>query len=91
MTMTRQRAAKIIELAFLNTDGHVEMDEKYTSRELVDSLKLAVNVLCQYQTMLDKACEFLKDKGNGYISIVDGQLVLRKGMIKDFIKYMQGE
>lgn len=41
--------------------------------------------------LIDKACEFLKDKGNGYISIVDGQLVLRKGMIKDFIKYMQGE
>lgn len=40
---------------------------------------------------IDKACEFLKDKGNGYISIVDGQLVLRKGMIKDFIKYIKGE
>jgi len=40
---------------------------------------------------IDKACEFLKDKGNGYISIVDGQIVLRKGMIKDFIKYMKGE
>lgn len=45
----------------------------------------------QTDAMIDKACEFLKDKGNGYISIVDGQLVLRKGMIKDFIKYMQGE
>ena len=40
---------------------------------------------------IDKACEFLKDKRNGHISIVDGQLVLRKGMIKDFKNYMKGE
>ena len=40
---------------------------------------------------IKKACKFLKDKGSAYISIIDGQLILRKGIIKDFRKYMEGE
>lgn len=38
---------------------------------------------------IDKACKFLKDKGNEYIAIVDGQLVLRKSMVKHFKEYMK--
>lgn len=37
---------------------------------------------------IEKACEFLKDKGSAYITIIDGQLVLRKGFVNDFRKYM---
>lgn len=40
---------------------------------------------------VEKACKFLKDKGSAYITIIDGQLILRKGVINDFSKYMKGE
>jgi hypothetical protein len=36
-----------------------------------------------------KACEFIKDNGSCYIDIVNGQLVLKKSIIKDFKKYME--
>lgn len=41
--------------------------------------------------LIEKACKFIKDKGNFYIDIINGQLVLKKGIIKDFKKYMKGE
>jgi len=40
---------------------------------------------------IKKACDFIKDNGSHYIDIVNGQLVLKKGIIKDFKKYMEGE
>lgn len=40
---------------------------------------------------IEKATQFLKDKGSAYITIIDGQLILRKGVVKDFRKYMKGE
>jgi len=40
---------------------------------------------------IEKACEFIKDNGSQYIDIVNGQLVLKKGIIKDFKKYLRGE
>lgn len=40
---------------------------------------------------IEKACKFLKDRGNEYIAIVDGQLVLRKAIVKHFKNYMKGE
>ena len=40
---------------------------------------------------IEKACKFIKDNGSHYIDIVNGQLVLKKGIIKDFKKYMKGE
>ena len=43
------------------------------------------------EAFIDKACEFIKDNGSHYIDIVNGQLVLKKGIIKDFKKYMKGE
>lgn len=41
--------------------------------------------------LIKKAVEFIKDNGSHYIDIVNGQLVLKKGIIKDFRKYMKGE
>ena len=40
---------------------------------------------------IEKACEWIKDNGSHYIDIVNGQLVLTKGIIKNFKKYMKGE
>ena len=40
---------------------------------------------------IKKACEWIKDNGSHYIDIVNGQLVLKKGIIKDFKNYMKGE
>ena len=40
---------------------------------------------------IEKACKFLKDKGSAYITIIDGQLILRKCVVNDFKKYMKGE
>lgn len=40
---------------------------------------------------IEKACDFIKNNGSYYIDIVNGQLVLKKGIIKDFKKYMKGE
>ena len=45
----------------------------------------------QTDAFIEKACKFLKDRGNEYIAIVDGQLVLRKSMVKHFKEYMKGE
>ena len=41
--------------------------------------------------IIEKACKFIKDNGSHYIDIVNGQLILKKGIIKDFRKYMIGE
>ena len=40
---------------------------------------------------IEKACKWLKDNGSHYIDIVNGQLVLKKGITKDFRNYMKGE
>lgn len=40
---------------------------------------------------IEKACKFIKDNGNFYIDIVNGQLVLKQSIVKDFIKYMKEE
>lgn len=42
-------------------------------------------------SFIEKACEFIKNNGSHYIDIVNGQLVLKKGIINDFKKYMKGE
>ena len=38
---------------------------------------------------IEKACEWIKDNGSHYIDIVNGQLILKKDIIKDFRKYMR--
>ena len=40
---------------------------------------------------IEKACEWIKNNGSHYIDIVNGQLILKKGIIKEFRKYMKGE
>jgi hypothetical protein len=40
---------------------------------------------------IEKACKFIKDNGNFYIDIVNGQLVLKQSIVKDFKKYMKEE
>lgn len=40
---------------------------------------------------IKKACEWIKDNGSHYIDIVNGQLILKKVIIKDFKNYMKGE
>ena len=40
---------------------------------------------------IEKACEWIKDNGSHYIDIVNGQLILKKSIIKDFRTYMEGE
>jgi len=40
---------------------------------------------------IEKACKFIKDNGSHYIDIVNGQLVLKKGIINDFRNYIEGE
>jgi hypothetical protein len=58
-------------------------------------LRIAANNECvqytQTDSFIERACEFIKDNGSRYIDIVNGQLVLKKGIIKDFKKYMKGE
>lgn len=52
------------------------------------------NTLVKYtrtDAFIEKACKFIKDNGSHYIDIVNGQLVLKKGIIKDFRNYMKGE
>ena len=41
-----------------------------------------------YDEATRKAIKWLKDNGSHYIDIVNGQLVLKKGIIKNFKKYM---
>ena len=43
------------------------------------------------EAFIEKACKFLQDKGSAYITIIDGQLILRKCVVNDFKKYMKGE
>ena len=44
-----------------------------------------------YNEATRKAIEWIKNNGSHYIDIVNGQLILKKGIIKDFRKYMEGE
>ncbi len=57
----------------------------YSTKELGDDIEYI-----RTDTFIEKACEFIKDNGSHYIDIVNGQLVLKKGIIKDFKKYMKG-
>ena len=48
-------------------------------------------VYVREDAFIKKACEFIKDNGSHYIDIVNGQCVLKKGIIKDFKKCMKEE
>lgn len=58
-----------------STERYIEDDIEYTRTD----------------AFIEKACKFIKDNGNFYIDIINGQLVLKKGIIKDFKKCMKGE
>ncbi len=47
--MNKQRAAQIIEMAFLNADGHILPHElfQYDAQELADALRMAMIALRQ--------------------------------------------
>lgn len=40
---------------------------------------------------VEKALKWIEYNGSHYIDIVDGQLVLKKSIIKDLREYMEGE
>jgi hypothetical protein len=44
-----------------------------------------------YNEATRKAIEWIKDNGSHYIDIVNGQLILKRGIIKDLKNYMKGE
>lgn len=58
-----------------STEKYVDDDIEYTRTDV----------------FIDKASKFIKDNGNFYIDIVNGQLVLKQSIVKDFIKYMKEE
>ena len=62
--MTKEKASKIIELAFLNTDGHLQANEPYSFEEVCEALKLAVNALSEKETTVkwhDTSIEPIKE------------------------------
>lgn len=72
------------EKIWMNDDWVHQFDDKDFMGE--DSVEYT-----RTDAFIEKACKFLKDKGNEYIAIVDGQLVLRKSMVKHFKEYMKEE
>ena len=58
----------------------------YSNKESNDEIEYI-----RTDAFMKKAVQFLKDKGSAYIAIIDGQLILRKDVVKDFRKYMEGE
>ncbi len=40
---------------------------------------------------IEKAVEWIKYNGSHYIAIVNGQLILKKSIVKDFKNYMKGK
>ena len=47
--MNKQRASEIIEMAFLNADGHIRQEDTfmYDAQELTDALRMAMFALRQ--------------------------------------------
>ena len=59
---------------------------KYFSREIAENVEYT-----RTDAFIEKATEWIKNNGSHYIDIVNGQLILKKGIIKDFKNYMKGE